>query len=77
MKRQRRKGGSQGFILGGHLPPLESYVPPLEFALHTPTLHGTPLKILNRPLCPPLAKTSGYETLGVYKLRGGGIGGRH
>ena len=25
---------------GGHLPPLESYVPPLEFALHTPTLHG-------------------------------------
>ena len=27
---------------GGHLPPLESYVPPLEFAFHTPTLHGVP-----------------------------------
>ena len=30
--------------------------PPLEFALHTPTLHGTPPKILNRPLCPLLQK---------------------
>ena len=47
-----------GFIWGGggHLSPLESYVPPLEFALHTPTLHGTPLKILNRPLFPTLQK---------------------
>ena len=41
---------------GGHLPPLESYVPPLEFALHTSTLHGAPPKILNRPLCPLLQK---------------------
>ena len=40
------KGG-----LGGYFPPLESYVPPLEFALHTPTLHDAPPKILNRPLC--------------------------
>ena len=55
----------QGFIeggAGGHLPPLESYVPPLgfcpplDFALHMPTLHGTPPKMLNRPLCPLLQK---------------------
>ena len=26
------------------------------FALHTPTLHGAPPKILNRPLCPLLQK---------------------
>ena len=44
------------FREGGHFPPLESYVPPLEFELHTPTLHGAPLKILDRPLCPLLQK---------------------
>ena len=36
---------------------------PLAMAAHhIPTLHGAPPKILNRPLCPPLAKTSGWNT---------------
>ena len=52
---------------GGRLPPLESYVPPLEFALRTPTLHAPP-KILNRPLCPLLQKLL-YETPTIHGLR--------
>ena len=41
---------------GGHFPLLNPMCPPLEFALHTPTLHGAPLKIFNRPLCSLLQK---------------------
>ena len=49
------------------MPPLESYVPPLEFALHMPTLHGAPPKILNRLLCPLLQKLLDETLIGVKK----------
>ena len=45
-----RRGGRGGIC------PLLNPVPPLEFVLHTPTLHGAPPNILNRPLCPRLQK---------------------
>ena len=60
----------QGFHLGGrgHLPPLESYVPPpLELVLHMPTVHGAPPKVLNRPLWPLLQKLLD-ETLHKYDV---------
>ena len=41
---------------GGICPLLNLMCPPLEFALYTPTLHGAPPKMLNRPLCPLLQK---------------------
>ena len=64
-------GGRVSFHLrgvGGHSHPLESYMPPLEFALHTPTLHGAPPKILNRPLCPLLQKLLDETLVGITKF---------
>ena len=45
--RPYQKTGTGKLKLNGNLPPLESYVPPLEFGIkkNSPTLHGDPPKM--------------------------------